>query len=79
MTRFSLIGFVVGFFGLGLVLYLAVSSGARAGKLMADCVAEKTKVLGQFRTDEKSIYRLSVSLCSKYNRDGIVKVPLEDR
>ncbi|RMV12274.1 hypothetical protein ALP17_200041 [Pseudomonas savastanoi] len=64
---------------LSLFVYLAMSEGAKEGALMADCVEGKLHSLNQYMSDRDAAYRIAVSTCSRYNQDGVIKIPLDKK
>lgn len=54
-----------------------LNESKRAAEKMAECVTQKLEIMGEYMSDKKAAYRLAVSACSRYDPDGIVKIPLE--
>ncbi|KWS26699.1 hypothetical protein AL061_15090 [Pseudomonas syringae pv. syringae] len=77
--KISLSGLAAGLLMLSIIGYIAMSEGAKEGALMAECVEGKLQSLNQYVSDRDVAYRIAVSTCSRYNRDGIVKIPLDEK
>lgn len=69
--------FCIGIATLALVGYYAWTEGGRQGDAMAHCVKDKMDGFSEYMSDKKIMYRLSVSACHEYNRDNVVKIPVD--
>lgn len=72
----KLVEMIVGILSVVGLLWLAMHLGGKEGAAMAECVIANEREMGEYMTDREAVHRLAVGACSKYNSDGVVKIPL---